>query len=377
MKKEILQSLTSDIINITGFPLASTATSLLFAIPFILKRNNTPIFLDWELKEWPHIYSKETNIVETRFKNQRIRLPQVLFFDNTKKHQKNSDILVYKQPEKFITDGSVSAFTEDAYTAYEEFIKKANKTFYNDLNIRLLAVNEQDGKSTLKIQPVEYFDYIRTNLVLDWYSNHHKSTLRRQIHSNGSLEDLSNSPLANNFGINVLIFTIDGSLIIQQRSVSVIVRPNEFCPSASGTLTAIDVPASASTLADVSLMREATEELGIHHQNDSTVITLGITRELIRGGEPEIFLIAQSPFSRTEILTSQKSAKDRFESKQLHFFAFNNFALREELDNNDKIIEFSNLFDRCIEEYKNYMSIPLWTALALWREARLHGLTIK
>lgn len=219
-------------------------------------------------------------------------------------------------------------------------------------------------------------DYIKTNLVLDWYSNHHKSTLRQQIHRDGALENLSKSPLANNFGVNVLIFTIDGSLILQQRSNSVLVRPNEFCPSASGTLTSIDVSTSAVTLADVFLMREATEELGIHHDNDSSIITLGITRELIRGGEPEIFLIAQSTLSRTEILESKKSAKDRFESKQLHFFAFNNFALREKIDTTDKIIEFIYLFDKCIDEYGNYMSIPLWTALALWREARLNGLTI-
>lgn len=84
MKKEILQSLTNDVINITGFPLASTVTSLLFTIPSVVKKNAPSIFLDWELKDWPHIYSKESDILETRFKNQRIRLPQVLIFNNTK-----------------------------------------------------------------------------------------------------------------------------------------------------------------------------------------------------------------------------------------------------------------------------------------------------
>ena len=111
-------------------------------------------------------------------------------------------------------------------------------------------------------------------------------------------------------------------MIIQKRSNKVIVRPNEYCPSASGTILSGDIPISGALLSDVPLMREAMEELGYRIANDHDLYFLWITRELIRGGEPELFFAARSTLSAAEVMNNHGYARDRFESKSVYFFKF-------------------------------------------------------
>jgi len=216
---------------------------------------------------------------------------------------------------------------------------------------------------------VMFDDAVRTNLVLDADFQGEGNTLRNQVHGSGRLETLEASKLANHCGVNILIFTPDGQLIIQKRSSKVAVRPNEYCPSGSGTLEARDV-ATSMPLSDVNVLREAFEEIGVQPHVSDQVTFLGITRELIRGGQPEFFFAAKTQQTRAEVLASSKSARDRFEHSSLHFSDFGKFAFdhdRTPAGNHD----FLNKAEACIDEYKDRMSIPLWTALTLWSNARI------
>ena len=368
-------ALTDDVMDaigtITGFP-TKTATILLTdgVIPWIRSRFEDT-YLDWELENWPHIYHGERQILTITYRNTSYRLPQVTIFDNSIEAIPNSKISVSKASTSFVIPKEIKAKTEEAFSAYMKMLKWRRRTYHNDNNVRLTDLAVSAGRATLTVQDVEYENYVRTNLVLDRKISHHESTLRKLIHGNGNLEPLSKSPLANNLGVNILVFTVDGQLVVQKRSNSVIVRPNEYCPSASGTVMSADIPTQGTTLSGISLIREADEELGYRAANAGDIFLLGVTRELIRGGEPELFLVSKSDLSASEMRSRYLHARDRFESKNLQFFQFDRYAFDERLDTPDKISRFSSLVDAFIDQFKDRMSIPLWTAIALWKNARL------
>lgn len=379
MKKNVIvrAGIEDGIGFITGFPLTGTAGAIMTEVilPWI-KGRGTPKFLDWELKAWPHIYSEVQNLLEIKVNSENYRIPQQVIFDNTVKQIPVDGVCIEKVPNRYALDTAIKVRTNKAFGLYLKMLVNMKRKYHNDLNLRLTAMSEDDNKLSLSVQDVFYEDYIRTNLVLDYEYGEGGSTLRKLIHADKILDPLNSTPLANNFGVNILIFTIDGKLIIQKRSKNVVVRPNEYCPSASGTISSLDIPRSKVKLSEVPLMREAVEELGFPNYDVSNTYLLGITRELIRGGEPELFLAAKSGYSFDQLVLAHQHADDKFESHSISFFDFDKYACDERLDSYDKIAHFINLVDKFIAQYKSHMSIPLWTAIALWKKARLQNVNI-
>lgn len=372
--KKLGRAAAEDAIGIvTGLPLIGTASILITDGFFpwgkiLLERT----YLDWELKDWPHLYLGETDgVLNICHHHRDYRLPQIVLFDNSTSAKTTEQIRVSKYAEPFAVPKEISVRTEKAFADYLKMIWLFGQTYHNEVNVRLRDIANNDGILNLVVQDVEYESYVRTNLVLDYDTDGRGTTLRTLIHKGRRLEALADSPLANNLGINILIFTIDGQLIVQKRSNTVIVRPNEYCPSASGTILSSDIPDSGAFLSDVPLMREAMEELGHRIADDHHIYFLGATRELIRGGEPELFFAARSRHSAAEMKSGYAHARDRFEAKSIDFFQFDTFALDEPLDTPENIVKFVGLVDGFIEKFQDKMSIPLWTAVALWKKARL------
>ena len=376
--KKLKRAVVEDALGaLTGFPLTGTA-SLLITDGFVpwAKGLRERTYLDWELKDWPHIYADERSVLEISYDQRTYRLPQFVLFDNSATGRKANEIRISKSATSFSVPKDIRVRTEEAFSAYLKRISSWGKTYHNDVNVRLIEIATKEGVLNLVVQDVEYENYIRTNLVLDYDIDGRGTTLRKVVHRNRILEPLAESPLANNLGINILIFTIDGQLIIQKRSNKVIVRPNEYCPSASGTISSADIPMSGALLSDIPLMREAMEELGCRIADNHDICLLGITRELIRGGEPELFFAARSSLSAAEVVSNHGHARDRFESKSISFFKCDSYAFDQSLDDPENIARFVSLVDKLIDEFQDQMSIPLWTAIALWKKARLAGTSL-
>jgi hypothetical protein len=370
----IVQAVGEDVAGfVTGFPAVGTAKTLLFATAsLVLKRFSLlpKSYLDWELKDWWSIYKNETPL-DLIYNGECLALPQVVILDNTDNHLLAPAIFIALERKQFTLRADVRAKTEEAFKAYERMMWVRRLSYSNETNVRLQRLEITSESATIIVQPVHYEDYIRTNLCLDADFRGQGLTLRKQIHAKGSLEPLEDSPLANNLGINILIFTADGQLIVQRRSTSVIVRPGEYCPSASGTIAFTDLPDNRISLSNLPTFREAYEELGLAPDDllENTLCLLGITRELVRGGEPELFLYATTECSADDCRKKRKHARDRFESKDLLFFEFGELAFRA-LDCEQPKEKFQILFNKCVDTFGERMSIPLWTALALWKNAR-------
>lgn len=369
--KRIREALIKDGINyIIGF--SKIPAPLETIKEFIkIRREETPsCFVDWQLENWPKIYFKELGkCVKIPFKSKEYLLPQVLVFDNTKNKLNLSNIYfrpLIKDPFELRYD--IKDLTESSFKKLLDYLKK-RKIYSNEQNLRLVnIIVEEEKKLILEVQPVEYKYYIHTNLVLDAKSNEKKQTLREYIHSKGELEQLKESPLANNLGINILLFTACGSLIMQKRSRRVAFRVGELCPSASGTLSLTDVPEKEEiNLENMPKLREAFEEIGITKKDipQNQIYFLGITRELIRGGEPEMFFFAKTILSEEDIKKCwREEAKDKWESENLTFFPFGQIEFSN-LNNLETHI-FFNKIDEFIDKYGDKASIPLLTSIALW-----------
>jgi len=154
---------------------------------------------------------------------------------------------------------------------------------------------------------------------------------------------------------------------MQERSRKVAFRTNELCPSASGTFSLMDVPLARITLKEVPKLREAFEEIGVIETDipPDQIFFLGITRELIRGGEPEMFFFAKTNLSEKQVKEKWKDARDGWEAKKLNFFNFGQIV-HKKLSDQMKMHKFLLKVDEFIDRHIDRSSIPLLTNVALW-----------
>jgi len=338
-------------------------------------------FLNWELEEWQEIYRNQTGLLSIHYRGASKLLPQVIVFDNTIEKLGLEQVKFRLNHGKFYLDTNLE--TERIFKLYKNFIWLNKRKLFNEVCLRLVSVKLQKtskySKSVLfETQEADYFDYIQTNLCLDAQLSQENISLRKQLHieqNDHCLEELNNSRLANILGINILILTSDGTLIFQKRSSRTLVRPNQICSSVSGTLAKVDIPEydKEFNLKDLLplFFREMVEEIGLELSDISRneIKFLGVTRELIRGGQPEIFLAAQINLDKDKIVRIYSQALDRFESKSLLFFDIGSLAV-DDLDSQDKKTAFCSKLDELIENYDDAIAAPLWANLALWQKVR-------
>jgi len=371
--KRIIKSTSENgvsyIIGLSGLPFPINTIKEFIKI----KAESSPAsFVDWKLS-WHKIYSQELgNCVGLTYNGERISLPQVLIFDNTKRKFPLSKIKFQLISDFFEIRNDIQSLTEDSFEKLLAYLRKKRR-YSNEQNLRLVNFIEEYEGAVLIVQPVEYKYFVHTNLVLDVKSKGKEQTLREYLHCDGKLEDFEESPLANHLGINILLFTADGSLIMQKRSKEVAFRTKELCSAASGAISLTDV-STELTLEDMPKLREAFEEIGISKKDilSDKIFFLGITRELIRGGKPEMFFFGKTNLSEKQTKEKWKDAKDKWESKKLIFFNFGQIA-HKELINSTEQHKFLSKIDEFLDKYIDMSSIPLLTSVALFVQYRMLG----
>ncbi len=316
------------------------------------------------------VYKQIDSTVRFHYRNKEYFLPHVIIFDNAERKLGLSQIIL-RYDGVFQLKNDIRALTEDSFEKLMQYTRK-KRIYSNEENLRLTDIIEEGERVIFKVQSVCYEHYLHTNLVLDAQSKGKKTTLRDYLHSQGELESLNDSPLANNLGINILLFTADGSLIMQKRSRKVAFRTGELCPSVSGTMTLIDLgDDSERSLDSIPKLREAFEELGIHRKDIplDQLHFLGVTRELIRGGEPEIFFFGKTDLSEKEVKKKRENARDKFESEDLVLFHIGKIAF--EYLRGIKAYEYFTSIDEFYDKYIDKAGVTLLANIALWVKYRL------
>lgn len=243
------------------------------------------------------------------------------------------------------------------------------KTFFDGEVARVKGWNATTRE--LAFQGVSFFDFLKTNLSLD-RSRFPLPTLRETSIIEGKLQPFDKSILANATGVNGLAFSNDGFMVFQVRNEKVVMRPNQACSAFSGFIDKSDIENAVSqysnpTLANLDRVRELFEEVGIRKREIKGYTFLGITRELHRGGMPELFYAVDVELSKDEIL-------DRFHRDDeglVSAVAFGPFARRLPPDRQDAHHNagpppLRGLLKQIEQTTGATISIPFLTNLVLW-----------
>lgn len=232
---------------------------------------------------------------------------------------------------------------------------------------------ERKGNEVLlRLQSLDYDDVLATHYQMDFRRKRTKS-LREYLlelaprYSIGGWKGKGLS-LPNILGINVLIFTSSGRLLLQKRSSHVAVRPGQICASGSGSVNREDVVADC--LANVT--REAHEELALDPNKIRAGSTrfLGLTRDLVSHGVVDCHYCAITEEASTDILGKWKHAEDKKEISDVFVFEFGAALVEGSLDTAGKV-RFARKFQELIDEYWEDLSLPLKSGLKLWSIDRL------
>jgi len=112
------------------------------------------------------------------------------------------------------------------------------------------------------------------------------------------------------------------------------------------------------------VVREMVEEVGIDYSNVSSRCFLGITRELVRGGKPEMFYSVDVNLPSDMILQGYRKDKEGT-IKRVHFGKFG-CSTPSEYHRRKLPEQFWRLVGTIRERGKGSISLPLLTNLVLW-----------
>lgn len=320
---------------------------------FIKSRKKAP--LDWNGATWPEYYSKQDDLFWISGKDgKKLYLPQSVVIGPSDAHRFHNEIKVSLLDSDF-----TPPYKNDECLGY--YLKK------NSFNEVCARITDYDAdKKELTFQGCHYFDWVATNLSMD-FSRKPLETLREEGSANGVLQALDESPLGNITGINGLIFTNDGYMIYQKRNNRVLVRPGQLCSGFSGTVDKIDIEniiqLENPVLSHIDCTREAVEEIGIKRSHVTNIAFLGLTRELIRGGTPELFYSVDIGITKNEVMSLiPKDKEGVVKAVQFGKFARSDMASTADL----KKTTLWQLLDQIEKESKAPISIPMLTNLMLW-----------
>jgi hypothetical protein len=320
------------------------------------KMTNVKPPLNWDGNDWPKHYHNESNLLWIMDKNdKKVFLPQAVVIGPWEANDIYDKLSVKLSEPNFAPPAKI----EQSLAFY------AKKADFNGENARLLGYDKKN--QTLTFQGARYFDWVMTNLSLD-AERSPLPTLREETSEGNKLQALNDSPLTNITGINGLIFSNDGYMIYQQRLKNVLVRPGQLCSGFSGTVDKIDIEhlirSKNPILPELDSAREAVEEIGILRSNVNKIIFLGLTRELIRGGTPEMFYAVDLDIDRRTILSLIPKDKEGV-VKSVNFGRY----ARSIDDNGSSILPRDTLWallSHIESETHAPVSIPFLTNIAMW-----------
>ncbi len=285
----------------------------------------------------------------------------------------NVDQLVFRSPAtSFVLDQRIRDMTTETFSTWHSDVLAHNGKWFDSSLLRLERVDSDGQAYILSTEAVSYEDVCRTHMILDAKIPGEERTLRQEFHPNGALKALQDSQLANVLGIDTVLFTRDGYAALQVRSAKVAVRPGQLGPTFSGDFDELDAVTSISGPLHASrLFREAGEEARIKATDVAGPLRfLGITREMVRGGKPQIHCAGRSDLDRQDVVEQHKTAKDSWEADDWEFIYIGFAATSDDPLSQHETDDLMRNLGEAFGSAKHRTSIPAVTNLALWAAHR-------
>ncbi|WP_432695712.1 hypothetical protein ACQUQP_14330 [Marinobacterium sp. YM272] len=197
------------------------------------------------------------------------------------------------------------------------------RNWENNKSVRISKFDLKDN--VICIQPATYFDQIGTNLTMDWssgfLSDDSTATIRNDIekHDKNALPPLNSSILANTLGVAVVVLNPETKeVLIPIRGSEQAIMANgegKFHCSASGVFEWLDVNKKGELGFDFFMQgmeKEIKSEIGLDRELYE-LIPLTFSRELVRGGKPQLFFVAETNMDISTIKNEMKGAEESWE----------------------------------------------------------------
>jgi hypothetical protein len=165
---------------------------------------------------------------------------------------------------------------------------------------------------TLSFQPSDYFNHVATNLSMECTPPGWTTTIRTAYEPGPRLKEFADSTCSNHLGLDALLITGDGQLVIPQRSLKVAVDRGMYSASASGAFEFKATSSYARRRASGAspellytpfdgISHELEEELAIGSDEIKVLFCMGLSRDLAWGGKPQMYFYCETPLLRGEI----------------------------------------------------------------------------
>lgn len=209
-------------------------------------------------------------------------------------------------------------FLIDLIQPYEDTYRKLFESMgWNEFKIRPIRIKDSNKITIIEVEPTTYYYSVITNFSCDLPLGRDK-TLRDLLEPlilTGDLnkplraiEELKDLPISNHLGINVLIVTRDGDLLLSERSSFVAVEQYKIAHTLAGSL-------DWKTLAYLAYKKDKVyleeliqqeivekEEISFPEPHDYTLYPIVLTRNLRFLGKPDIHLVGITSRATKEIL---------------------------------------------------------------------------
>ncbi len=215
----------------------------------------------------------------------------------------------------------------------QDLLKAHSTTSFkrNETTIRLKDVDFINNKLHLFTERSTYYEMLMTNRCMDF--EHHPNMTLRQIYEYAELiTDISESKLGNQIGINGLVITSDGYLLIEKRDLSKSTWKDKFSQPISLAMKKKDIKEHLgkaelgnNAVSDIFLAiieNTLSSNYGISIEKGDYTFNfnqnfLGLARDLLEGGKPNLYFYvtlnidAKTLKKKMEKMASQKTNPEK------------------------------------------------------------------
>lgn len=295
------------------------------------------------LERVPYCRRRPRNMVQDKFSKEYERRTEDIEDYTDRAFLRLSGVNVYANVEgntKIVFDDSTDMFELPPFIsehAKELLDAHGGSSIRNSATIRLVDAEYASNVLTLKTQRSQYFHMLVTNRCMDYKLND-RITVREIYEQGNTVSPLSESKLGNQIGINGLIFTKDGKVVIEKRGkrkttwkdkfaqpISLALKECDFVPE-GGTIGS-DPQAAEKALKKI-VLKTVADNFGLA-ENDLKPFSLernflGLARDLIEGGKPNMYFYVVADMTAAELkeiletkaLAATEHKKQKFASEK-------------------------------------------------------------
>ena len=233
-----------------------------------------------------------------------------------------------------LTDGEIPSFIINNAGSIFKAHKHSRTT--NNVTVRLKDISLDGETLTLRTERSNYYRMLLTNRCMD-YELENGMTVRNLFEYKKAVTPLTDSKMSNQIGINGVILTRDGYLLIEKRDrkkttwknkfaqpISLALKEDDLCEK--GKHTVGDSVEEANERMFAVIKKTMKSNFGLT-ENDYDPLCfeknfLGVARDLLEGGKPNLYFSVTVNYDAQEFLrklrhAATKSGKDSLKTEKL------------------------------------------------------------